>query len=1650
MEDVSIKDQIKSLLRNRSRILGELASLRTNINLIKTKQQIVHDDHDSYQRERGGDAKLVHLDINNTEPIVIVSDQNNKLNVISTGDDDFLTNEQRERRSIRREMMKTETKEKTKDAAVFSQDRQLKPVLINKNDIAVVGDEDFRMSWNKLAQDEDELCFLDVDTLEDLFEDGGMLLSDADAINCLQTVATNQLGKFKSADILAWSEQHQLQKLAASKTSGWTRFGSSVRKAFDEFFVMYDDVIEKFNTQKLVTEIASEVSNKSKASQMSGDKIMGDMKGTVRLAAWQRQQMLMPPSSIALKAEFGPEIKKKEELKGVLGASTSSQINLSPTKPTQTNKKRDQHQNSSQFKLRLKLEGFSKPPTQEKREPLDPKTKNVLTELGNIEPATFLNRYTYVRKGLVETSESFGTVSWIGFEVNPEVSFEQATLLLQTAKNFFNSIPWDARSDIFTEVEGEVFTLEQPIEDNDEVIIRRSFHVIVALLHEMNVTTILEEKMPAGLLLTRALRNLKVELRCTDSLFDMYKAAIPHENVQERLFGPQEDELGEEGMNPIRFAKMCRQRKQAALNAVEKAATMSIPELKKHCQMRGILDTGKPTDLVERVKKAFKKQAEIIGFGELSAFGAESVGNIMRHFNDDKDKTSIGFWELNKLLEATGTETIYDLEEYKNILSSQCLAINKDGELTEDGLVAYYELFGRLTDDIVKVGLGSLDKQLKGDIAVSAQYDTEAISTLMELFEPHTTTHRFFKVVVSMLSSMQTISFDSKYEHLSHILKLFDPVLTLTSATLMDLLCKPGYLATMIHTVAEFLADGEAGLVRTLRKDVLEEFGKYDKWFSTFADSLSSEPEPEPETSFVEGEGGGGSEGVGGGEKKSMSEEEIEQLVSFVQSMLPSVPKSREFSTGIIRKLRQTIERIDDITSQEQGVKLSQQQRDRMKETKKLSKEKIIFIEKSMKENVKLNAAHACSFYDAVSMYAKGVSTFGWGTQHHCIRATFTGLDFVQFLLPPALGERSKIKEMKEEKLRRANQRKNAALAALEREKNRRNLDPAEKERLAQEKAHLLALKREKEEVSLFQEAFQALQFAREERKSNSELHDVVDLFERVLALKKNRYPNSIQATVAESNFACAILELLGYTHNRRDVMIKAMESATEHCVKYIDKHFKVYREEVERELRGDTALDEEVVGMSEESKAFEENIGPCIVIIQNYLSMMKGGKNMNTNFLDKEVDKMKFTVLTMFECLSERDQEMVAVGACREVNGMPLLIVGDISANLNLTIADGKYLRGDKDPSDDDAGDLSTVLEEKSLQESAEEKEEKELDEKELRKLKYARQRELDKQKRISTIRERHKLYHLIHSGEITAMFHEKAKQQHGTSSGFTFASSDRDSVDPYALKSIDDSQTLASTLDQSSIITFEGGGGSPDERFYNEVQSFDESTVAGGMEGGSPLSSVVMSPPLLLQKRNKVKSIDDIYKEAEEKQRRDANPLMQTVSVQEISVSDLYDSGNFMDKQDPGVTIIIGNHILKTERVKEAGVAAKFPEKFTDIQLVAEKVGAMDIEVEVGNIDAKGNTKTPLGFAKIKVVEAIKKKNTWVDVTLNLVRPSQGQVMFKAMISDVHELEGYPNIHIYNSSVENRNRQYKKKGEGGSGVVNMLRKIKEAVLDM
>jgi len=168
---------------------------------------------------------------------------------------------------------------------------------------------------------------------------------------------------------------------------------------------------------------------------------------------------------------------------------------------------------------------------------------------------------------------------------------------------------------------------------------------------------------------------------------------------------------------------------------------------------------------------------------------------------------------------------------------------------------------------------------------------------------------------------------------------------------------------------------------------------------------------------------------------------------------------------------------------------------------------------------------------------------------------------------------------------------------------------------------------------------------------------------------------------------------------------------------------------------------------------------------------------------------------------------------------------------------------------------------------------------------------------------------------------------------------------------------------------------------------------------------------------------------KEAEDKLLEVSSPLMQSLSLSEISVTDIYDSGNFLDKQDPSLTIRISNQLMKTQRLREAGTSGNFPESFEDIQLVAKEVSnGLEIIIECDNVDAFGNSKAHLGKGSIKIREAFTKKEELTEITINLFHKDkeQGKVTMKGILSSMHRLRGYPNIHLFNKMIESKNQYY------------------------
>ena len=226
---------------------------------------------------------------------------------------------------------------------------------------------------------------------------------------------------------------------------------------------------------------------------------------------------------------------------------------------------------------------------------------------------------------------------------------------------------------------------------------------------------------PKGLHLTDAICRISVLIELGVNFADLLKLTSQYFGYQTKLFGPQEDEL-QENAEPILFAAQMKMRREAAQTASESAIEMESKELKGLLQERGYRDKGTQGELADRVARVLRRQAEQLGFGEMSAFGERVARSIFSRVDEDNDK-ALSFSEAAKLQRRLHSLPQSDEGEYIHSVAELELASNRKGYLKEDGLVAYYDIYGRLADDAAVFGIGSFDDFLNGTLAVTGELD---------------------------------------------------------------------------------------------------------------------------------------------------------------------------------------------------------------------------------------------------------------------------------------------------------------------------------------------------------------------------------------------------------------------------------------------------------------------------------------------------------------------------------------------------------------------------------------------------------------------------------------------------------------------------------------------------------------------------------------------------------------------------------------------------------------------------------------------------------------------------------------------------------------------------------------------------------------
>ena len=127
---------------------------------------------------------------------------------------------------------------------------------------------------------------------------------------------------------------------------------------------------------------------------------------------------------------------------------------------------------------------------------------------------------------------------------------------MKTAANMFQSIPLDFREQFYTDVIANVLYFpsdEKPATPSEPKKYIRM--VSVCLLNKFDPLEIIEEKLSAldDINITRAITSVKCNINLRQSLSQIYEHSKQYESFRDKLWGPQEEEIGIRSQQEYKF-----------------------------------------------------------------------------------------------------------------------------------------------------------------------------------------------------------------------------------------------------------------------------------------------------------------------------------------------------------------------------------------------------------------------------------------------------------------------------------------------------------------------------------------------------------------------------------------------------------------------------------------------------------------------------------------------------------------------------------------------------------------------------------------------------------------------------------------------------------------------------------------------------------------------------------------------------------------------------------------------------------------------------------------------------------------------------------------------------------------------------------------
>lgn len=236
------------------------------------------------------------------------------------------------------------------------------------------------------------------------------------------------------------------------------------------------------------------------------------------------------------------------------------------------------------------------------------------TESGINHEDIIKNKQVYLQDLKRIKPKEYQSVIWICIGMKNDLNIDEELLFITIVKNYFSCIPYQYQNDFYKEIFVDIYRIYNPNEkktssslgskfvsmmknkqiDESELQYQSSDKVLlIGLYHEIDTFLLLEKQLvDTNIFLSRSLTNIAFELNILQSFNEIYDHSQKFEDYQSKLFGPQADELTEEELNPIRFAKTMKLKRQEAIELSSISETMNRSELVKYCRMFGLNDKG--------------------------------------------------------------------------------------------------------------------------------------------------------------------------------------------------------------------------------------------------------------------------------------------------------------------------------------------------------------------------------------------------------------------------------------------------------------------------------------------------------------------------------------------------------------------------------------------------------------------------------------------------------------------------------------------------------------------------------------------------------------------------------------------------------------------------------------------------------------------------------------------------------------------------------------------------------------------------------------------------------------------------------------------------------------------------------------------------